>query len=104
MTDFRGPKVPLTAYVSIWDVEQVKAYASALGVSDSAWVAALIRKAFYHENPPGKPLPNSTGAILQAIAEEWLAQLPDGIRDEACKRVERRSRELSDEQRRGMLP
>ncbi len=96
--------MPITAYVSMWDVEQVKSYASALGVSDSAWVAALIRKAFYHEIHTWQTAAKLDRCNIAAIAEEWFAQLPDGIRDEACKRVERRSRELSDEQRRGMLP
>jgi hypothetical protein len=103
MMDFRGPKVPITAYLSMQDLQNVKAHANALGVSDSAWVVAVIRKALHGQDSPGKALPITTTALLRAIAEEWLRQLPVDIREAAHKRVEQRSRELSKQQQRGTL-
>jgi hypothetical protein len=104
MQDFRGPKVPVTAYLSMQDLEMVKAYANALTISDSAWVVAVIRKALHGQDTPGKALPISTTALLRAIAEEWLRQLPADTRAESNKRVEQRSRELSKQQQQGTLP
>jgi hypothetical protein len=104
MQDFRGPKVPVTAYLSMQDLELVKDYANALAISDSAWVVAVIRKALHGQDTPGKALPVTTTALLRAIAEEWLRQLPVDIRAEAHKRVEQRSRELSKQQQQGTLP
>jgi hypothetical protein len=104
MQEFRGPKVPITAYLTMWDLELVKSYAQALGVSDSSWVATVIRKALHGEDTPGKPLPATTSALLRAVAEEWLEQQPEAVRDDVRTRVDKRSRELSDQQRQGMLP
>jgi hypothetical protein len=104
MQDFRGPKVPVTAYLSMQDLEMVKAYANALAISDSAWVVAVIRKALHGHDTLGKAMPVTTTALLRAIAEEWLRQLPADIRVEAHKRVEQRSRELSKQQQQGTMP
>jgi LPS sulfotransferase NodH len=103
MERMRGPKLPLTVYLNYFDLMKVKDYADTIRVSDSAWVAGLIDRALHGIDTAGKPLPATATAFLIAVAEEWLVQLPKETRDVARKRVMQRSKELSDNQRQGMV-
>jgi hypothetical protein len=97
------PKRPVTVYLNYGDLLDLKAIADSRGMSDSALIAGLVDKFLDQTRTPLKPLPITTSANLLAVAEEWLTQLPASIREDAMKRVEKRSRELSDSQREGIV-
>jgi hypothetical protein len=80
-------KSPLTVYLSFADLTAVKSHAQASGISDSAWIASQIDFALQLTKIVEKPRSSEPEILIVEMAETWLAQWPEDLREAVYNRI-----------------
>jgi hypothetical protein len=83
----KSSKLPITVYVGFADLTAVKSYARSAGISDSAWIASQIDCALQLTEIMEKPRSSEPEILIVEMAETWLSQLPEDLREAVYNRI-----------------
>jgi hypothetical protein len=82
-----SPKSPITVYLSFADLSAVKLHARKACTSDSAWIASQIDRALQLTKIIEQPLSSEPEILIVEMAETWLAQLHEDLREAVYNRI-----------------